>query len=155
MEDSLLRSGVVAALTRRRITVTVLEGALTPSLPEFDAVVEFVHQETPESTPSLTISSPVLVEPITQDITTTTTARELLQTLTRAVASPLPPVKNLSQKEREVVTLLASGHSTEEIAALCFISTDTVKTHLSRIYKKLGAKNRAAAVNNALMLGQI
>ncbi|MFG2560276.1 response regulator [Streptomyces sp. NPDC048496] len=52
----------------------------------------------------------------------------------------------LSAREREVLELVAKGTSNREIAAELFISEATVKTHLTHIFAKLGAKDRAAAV---------
>lgn len=53
---------------------------------------------------------------------------------------------NLSQREVEVLQLVAKGSSNKEIAACCFISETTVKAHLRKILEKLNAKNRAQAV---------
>ena len=52
----------------------------------------------------------------------------------------------LSQREVEVLGLIARGCSNREAAARLFISEATVKTHLLHIYAKLGVKDRAAAV---------
>ncbi|TWD13414.1 LuxR family two component transcriptional regulator [Streptomyces sp. T12] len=52
----------------------------------------------------------------------------------------------LSAREREVLALVAKGTSNREIARELFISEATVKTHLTHIFGKLGAKDRAAAV---------
>ncbi len=52
----------------------------------------------------------------------------------------------LSAREREVLELVAKGTSNREIATELFISEATVKTHLTHIFGKLGAKDRAAAV---------
>ncbi|MCX4819507.1 response regulator transcription factor [Streptomyces sp. NBC_01142] len=52
----------------------------------------------------------------------------------------------LSTREREVLELVAKGTSNRAIAAELFISEATVKTHLTHIFAKLGAKDRAAAV---------
>ncbi|MFJ1898124.1 MULTISPECIES: response regulator [unclassified Streptomyces] len=54
--------------------------------------------------------------------------------------------ETLSAREREVLELVARGTSNREIAALLFISEATVKTHLTHVFAKLGAKDRAAAV---------
>ncbi|MET9620519.1 MULTISPECIES: response regulator transcription factor [unclassified Streptomyces] len=63
------------------------------------------------------------------------------------VRTPVAPVdETLSGREREVLELVAKGTSNREIAAELFISEATVKTHLTHIYGKLGAKDRAAAV---------
>ncbi|MFD0024550.1 response regulator [Streptomyces sp. NPDC058382] len=54
--------------------------------------------------------------------------------------------ETLSAREREVLERVARGTSNREIAAALFISEATVKTHLTHIFAKLGAKDRAAAV---------
>ncbi|GHH80683.1 DNA-binding response regulator [Streptomyces sulfonofaciens] len=54
--------------------------------------------------------------------------------------------ETLSSREREVLALVAKGTSNREIARVLFISEATVKTHLTHIYAKLGASDRAAAV---------
>jgi DNA-binding NarL/FixJ family response regulator len=57
-----------------------------------------------------------------------------------------PGNHSLSSRERDVLRLVAEGSSNREIAAALFISEATVKSHLTHIYGKLGAKDRAAAV---------
>lgn len=52
----------------------------------------------------------------------------------------------LSSREREVLELVSTGLSSPEVAAHLNLSTTTVKTHLQRIYEKLGVTDRAAAV---------
>jgi DNA-binding NarL/FixJ family response regulator len=59
----------------------------------------------------------------------------------------------LTVKEREVLDLLAKGLSNREIATTMVVSTTTVKSHLSNIYEKLGAKNRQDAVGRAIEQG--
>ncbi|MEU2679528.1 response regulator transcription factor [Streptomyces sp. NPDC007107] len=54
--------------------------------------------------------------------------------------------ESLSARECEVLRLVARGTSNREIAAELFISEATVKTHLTHVFAKLGAKDRAAAV---------
>ncbi|MET8170948.1 response regulator transcription factor [Streptomyces clavifer] len=60
--------------------------------------------------------------------------------------SAAPGGESLSGREREVLALVARGTSNREIAAELFISEATVKTHLTHVFAKLGAKDRAAAV---------
>lgn len=55
----------------------------------------------------------------------------------------LPP---LSARERDVLALVAKGTTNREIARKLFISEATVKTHLTHLYAKLGATDRASAV---------
>jgi DNA-binding NarL/FixJ family response regulator len=67
--------------------------------------------------------------------------------LVSAVRKPVVPVgETLSAREREVLALVAKGTSNREIARELFISEATVKTHLTHLYGKLGARDRAAAV---------
>jgi DNA-binding CsgD family transcriptional regulator len=52
----------------------------------------------------------------------------------------------LSAREREVMSLIAGGHTNGEIAARLFLAEKTVKNHVRRIYSKLGVQNRPAAI---------
>lgn len=58
----------------------------------------------------------------------------------------------LSPRELEVLTLIADGATVAEVAARLFMSASTVKTHIGKVYTKLGAHNRASAVRIALDL---
>ncbi|WP_329233016.1 response regulator transcription factor [Streptomyces sp. NBC_00111] len=70
------------------------------------------------------------------------------------VRTPAAPAREpLSAREREVLRLVARGTSNREIAAELFISEATVKTHLTHVFAKLGAKDRAAAVATAYERG--
>ena len=59
----------------------------------------------------------------------------------------------LSEREREVLRLLALGHTNQEIAKLLFISVRTAETHRSHIMRKLGLGSRAELVRYALAEG--
>jgi DNA-binding NarL/FixJ family response regulator len=59
----------------------------------------------------------------------------------------------LSDREREVVSLMATGATNREIAARLHLSPHTVKEHTSSLYRKLGVRNRAEAVQRAERLG--
>lgn len=61
----------------------------------------------------------------------------------------------LSEREIEVLTLLASGRTNSEVAGDLFVSVGTVKSHTGNIYRKLGAKNRAEALTRARELDLI
>jgi DNA-binding NarL/FixJ family response regulator len=60
-----------------------------------------------------------------------------------------PDDELLSQRELEVLELVARGSTNREAAAQLFISEATVKTHLLHVYAKLGVNDRAAAVAEA------
>jgi two-component system response regulator NreC len=59
----------------------------------------------------------------------------------------------LSEREREVLRLLALGHTNQEIAGLLYISVRTAETHRAHIMQKLGLSNRAELVRYALEQG--
>jgi DNA-binding NarL/FixJ family response regulator len=64
-----------------------------------------------------------------------------------------PARESLSQRELEVLGLIAQGCSNKEAASRLFISEATVKTHLLHAYAKLGVRDRAAAVAAAFARG--
>jgi len=61
----------------------------------------------------------------------------------------------LSEREREVLEAIASGATNREIAGSLYLSPHTVKEHTSSLYRKLGVRNRAEAVQKAQRLGLI
>ena len=65
----------------------------------------------------------------------------------RAAADPL------SEREREVLRLLALGHTNQEIAKMLYISVRTAETHRAHIMRKLGLSSRAELVRHALSVG--
>jgi DNA-binding NarL/FixJ family response regulator len=64
----------------------------------------------------------------------------------RAETSPPPGLASLTDREREVVALVAAGLSNDEIAARLVVSPLTAKTHVSRAMTKLAARDRAQLV---------
>ena len=63
------------------------------------------------------------------------------------------PAPLLSEREREVLDLIAAGSTNREIAQRLYLSPHTVKEHTSALYRKLRARNRAEAVQRAQRIG--
>jgi DNA-binding NarL/FixJ family response regulator len=63
--------------------------------------------------------------------------------------APAPPPDDLTQREVEILGLIARGLTNPEIAAQLFLSNHTIKTHISRIFAKTGSRDRAAAIGYA------
>lgn len=61
----------------------------------------------------------------------------------------------ISTREVEVLREIAAGHSNKEIARRLDVSPNTVKTHVARLYEKLGAKRRTDALRRARELGLV
>ena len=66
----------------------------------------------------------------------------------RKRAEPDGPV--LSPREREVLSMIAAGSSVPAMAKELFLAPSTVKTHVQRLYEKLGVNDRGAAVAEAM-----
>jgi two-component system nitrate/nitrite response regulator NarL len=62
---------------------------------------------------------------------------------------------DLTRREREVLSLVAEGYSSREIGARLYVSEATVKSHLGKLYEKLGVSSRAAAVAEAMKRGLV
>jgi DNA-binding CsgD family transcriptional regulator len=58
----------------------------------------------------------------------------------------VPGLAPLTNREKEMLTLVMQGESNKEIAARSSISERTVKTHLYRVYRKLNVKSRTKAI---------
>jgi DNA-binding NarL/FixJ family response regulator len=80
------------------------------------------------------------------------TAKDLASAMQRRLT---PSGPKLSAREQQVLTLLAEGHGIAAISKKLFISESTTKTHVSKLYEKLGAANRAQALMTALRQGLI
>lgn len=74
---------------------------------------------------------------------------------TRLMGRVRRPAEEPSQRELEVLRLVAGGANNREAAKQLFISEATVKTHLLHVYAKLGVKDRAAAVATAFARGYL
>jgi DNA-binding NarL/FixJ family response regulator len=65
------------------------------------------------------------------------------------------PARAVTDREEEVLKLVAEGHSTREIAELLFISAKTVERHRSNIFQKLGLRDRLELTRYAIRAGLI
>lgn len=73
---------------------------------------------------------------------------------TPAVFTPKEEI-GMTKRELEILQLLAAGLSNREIAEQIFVTENTVKTHLSHVFQKLGARRRTQAVQMGKELGLI
>lgn len=63
--------------------------------------------------------------------------------------------QQLTERERQVLVAIADGKSNEDIGRQLFLAEDTVKTHARRMFRKIGAVNRAHAVAIAFRRGML
>ena len=75
---------------------------------------------------------------------------ELGARMAAAPEGPTGPLAELSEREVDVLRLIALGHTNNEIAEQLFLSVRTVETHRARIQQKLGSSTRAELVRYAL-----
>ena len=68
---------------------------------------------------------------------------------------PPPALSSLTEREREILTMLATGLSNAELGARLYLSEPTIKTHLSSIFRKLAVRDRVQAVIAAYDAGLV
>jgi LuxR family maltose regulon positive regulatory protein len=82
---------------------------------------------------------------------------ELLTSLSAPVAASQPrhaeACEPLSEREKHILQLIATGHSNKEIAGILVIAVSTVKSHINSLYGKIGARRRTQAIAIARELG--
>ncbi len=93
---------------------------------------------------------------------TNTRTREALRSIRLELSTMIKDSKNvldeeyeLTNREAEMLKALSTGASLKDIAKKFVITEATVKSHLNKVYRKLGASNRLAAVNEAKKIGII
>ncbi len=82
-----------------------------------------------------------------------TLRKRRMMVIEKTVEPLVRPNEFLSDRENDVLKLLATGLSNKEIGEKLFISENTVKTHVNNIYSKLGVNRRTQAVQKAKSLG--
>ena len=92
-------------------------------------------------------------------LTADASVQEVLGAVRAALIAEQVPVElgaeradQLSEREREVLTLLCTGATNREIAAAMNVGTETVKKHAGALYRKLGVRNRTEAARRATTL---
>jgi DNA-binding NarL/FixJ family response regulator len=105
----------------------------------------FVGKDAPTSS-VISAARQAVVAPLTF------TCTGLAEAMVRRMSSGAP---RLSDRERQVLELLAEGLGVTAIAARLYLSESTAKSHIGRIYDKLGAANRVQALVTAMRLGLI
>jgi DNA-binding CsgD family transcriptional regulator len=76
------------------------------------------------------------------------TVRKYTRSIYRKIGAKPPRARNnqpLTGRQHQILALLAAGNTTPDIAAQLGIAPGTVKTHLTSVYKKIGARNRVQA----------
>jgi DNA-binding NarL/FixJ family response regulator len=109
---------------------------LEASAEELQAAVVALHE-------GLIVVSPTLAQPV------------LSRLVGMAEAETEPLIEPLTERERQVLQLLAQGLANKQIAASLGISEHTVKFHVSGIYAKLGAASRTEAVRRGVQQGLV
>ncbi|MCL4858080.1 MAG: tetratricopeptide repeat protein [Caldilineaceae bacterium] len=101
---------------------------------------------------------PAAIDTLTLDALVSAVVAELAIPRT-AEDDPMPaeaaPRPQLSERELEVLALVAEGYKNPEIADMLFVTLSTVKAHCNNIYSKLGVANRVQAVAQARVLGLV
>ena len=80
-------------------------------------------------------------------------APQYLARILAAFAPPLPPLALLTERELQVLALLARQLGNKEIGNTLVVTTETVKKHTAHIYRKLGVNSRREAVARARQIG--
>ncbi|HYO78414.1 MAG TPA: LuxR C-terminal-related transcriptional regulator [Thermoanaerobaculia bacterium] len=126
---------------RSALAIPSMQSAL-----ELASKPRFVRPFTVEGAPLLP-----LIEKAAQSIRDRTFAHAVIATITGAPKrpSPIATLDTLSDRELEVLHLIASGASNSTAAQKLFVAPSTVKKHLENIYAKLGVNGRVQAIARA------
>lgn len=132
-----------------------LAGHLTSTFPWLTVVV-LIDEHSPADRHATAGVHAIL--PVDAPSAVLTAAIRLAHTTRRAKA-PVPSTRGwpacerLSGRQHEILSLIADGHSNAEIGKLLFISTETVRTHVKQLLRRLDARDRTHAVSLAYQTG--
>ena len=96
-----------------------------------------------------TFAAPSKPPPLVEAVLDPAVQARLIRGSPRRLTRPDPLPDGLTEREGEVLRLIAAGMSNCEIAARLFVSDVTVKTHVNHIYAKISCRGRAQAVTYA------
>jgi DNA-binding NarL/FixJ family response regulator len=71
------------------------------------------------------------------------------------VHGEVSPAEPLTLRQREILQLIAEGHTTKEIATLLYVSVNTIQTHRKHLMKRLGVADMAGLVRYAIRVGVV
>lgn len=109
-----------------------------------------------KDTPPAALLSAIRVVAAGEALLSPTITRRLIEEFTRTPAAPtFQGLDGLTEREREVLTLIARGLSNHEIAGYLHLSLATIKTHIGRLLTKLDARDRAQLVIAAYESGLV
>ncbi len=74
-------------------------------------------------------------------------AKKVVSFFQQQASKPIPESETLTQRENEILDLLAQGFRNKEIAEKLYVSVNTIRTHIYHIYEKLHVQNRVEALN--------
>jgi LuxR family maltose regulon positive regulatory protein len=145
-----------AGWTSARIQTTALQALVAPTRDERAALLgEALVAAAPEGYVRSFLDGGVPMAGLLRELAVTGRLPDYAQTLLSLIASPAPGTTPavLSERELEVLRLLAAGHTNREIAQSLYLSVNTVKSHLKNLYAKLEVGDRRQAVTRATHLG--
>ncbi|HMQ29444.1 MAG TPA: response regulator transcription factor [Chloroflexaceae bacterium] len=163
VEALLLRARLAAADGDTPATLAALDQALALAAPE--GAIHAVLDAGPEVPPLVALfeqtSERVELRPfiaqvqmaLDAPVTPTAPPRSAAASTAAPETAGAKLIEPLSEREAEVLRLLAEGHTNRELAARLVVAEGTIKTHLMNIYGKLGARNRTEAIARARTLG--
>jgi pimeloyl-ACP methyl ester carboxylesterase/DNA-binding CsgD family transcriptional regulator len=132
----------------RDARLTILEGESTaPYLGNAEAIAQAIDEFLGE--PDRSAAAPEA------SVTTVIRPASALAGQVPGARLPMQAARELTAREVEVVRLVASGQSNQEIAEELVVSVRTVERHIANVYRKLGARGRAHATAHALTRGLI